>query len=150
MTHWALKYIGKPWICGKYDCWGLVREVYFNELGIELSPIITNALDIRQVFCEFAKTTNYSSFQQISELKNNAIVVLSQGKYPSHVGIWIDVDGGGILHNQRNIGVIFQKKTELNSLGWKITGIWEVRTDYANSKDTKSFQSRQKRGFLLL
>ena len=133
MTHWALKYIGKPWICGKYDCWGLVQDVYHTELGIELSPIVTNASDLRQVFCEFAKETNYNDFRPITKLKNNAVVVLSQGKYPSHVGIWLDVDGGGILHNQRYIGVIFQKKTELNALGWKITGIWEVRTDYANS-----------------
>lgn len=133
MTHWALKYIGKPWICGKYDCWGLVQDVYLNELGIRLSPIITNAADLRQVFAEFAQKANYSDFCQIKTLKDNAVVVLSQGKCPSHVGIWLDIDGGGILHNQRNVGVIFQKKTELNALGWRITGIWEVRNKNADS-----------------
>lgn len=133
MTHWALKYIGKPWICGKYDCWGLVQDVYLNELGIRLSPIITNAADLRQVFAEFSQEANYSDFCQIKTLKDNAVVVLSQGKYPSHVGIWLDIDGGGILHNQRNVGVIFQKKTELNALGWRITGIWEIRNKNADS-----------------
>lgn len=133
MTHWALKYIGKPWICGKYDCWGLVQDVYLNELGIRLSPIITNATDLRRVFAEFAQEANYSDFCQIKILKDNAVVVLSQGKYPSHVGIWLDIDGGGILHNQRNVGVIFQKKTELNALGWRITGIWEIRNKNADS-----------------
>ena len=78
MTHWALKYIGKPWICGKYDCWGLVQDVYLNELGIRLSPIITNAADLRQVFAEFAQEANYSDFCQIKTLKDNAVVVLSQ------------------------------------------------------------------------
>lgn len=88
---------------------GLVQDVYLNELGIRLSPIITNAADLRQVFAEFAQEANYSDFCQIKTLKDNAVVVLSQGKYPSHVGIWLDIDGGGILHNQRNVGVIFKK-----------------------------------------
>ena len=69
MTHWALKYIGKPWICGKYDCWGLVQDVYHTELGIELSPIVTNASDLRQVFCEFAKETNYNDFRPIANIR---------------------------------------------------------------------------------
>lgn len=50
MIHWAVKYIGKPWINGEYDCWGLVREIYKNELQIALSPIVTDATSLRDVF----------------------------------------------------------------------------------------------------
>ena len=125
MIDWASKYIGKPWINGQFDCWGLVQEVYKNEFGIILSPIITNAESIKYVYSEFSKSNNYTHLQETKELKDKAIVVLSQGKYPSHVGLWADIDGGGIVHNLQDIGVVFQKEIELNISGWKIFGVWE-------------------------
>lgn len=125
MTHWAEKYIGRAWINGQFDCWGLVQEVYKNELNIELSPIVTNAENIKNVYSEFAKSNNYSHLQEATTLKDKSIVVLSQGKYPNHVGLWADIDGGGIIHNLQDIGVVFQKMTELKLSGWQILGIWE-------------------------
>lgn len=125
MIHWAEKYIGRAWINGRFDCWGLVQEVYRNELGITLSPIITNAESIRNVYSEFAKSNNYTHLQETKELKDKSIVVLSQGKHPNHVGLWADIDGGGIVHNLQDIGVVFQKEIELNISGWKIFGVWE-------------------------
>lgn len=40
-------------------------------------------------------------------------------------GLWADIDGGGIVHNLQDIGVVFQKEIELNISGWKIFGVWE-------------------------
>ena len=125
MKHWAEKYIGKPWINGKYDCWGLVREVYKNELGVELSPIVTDATNIKEVLCEFKKSTNYNKLQKTFNLLDKVIVVLTQNKYPCHVGIYADVDGGGILHNLQGIGVVFQKIPDLEMNGWYVMEILE-------------------------
>lgn len=127
MTNWAAKYIGRPWVNGKFDCWGLVQEVYKDELGIVLSPIITDAKSIKNVYSEFSRNSNYSQLQEVSKLQDMSIVVLSQGKYPSHVGLWTDVDGGGIIHNLQDVGVIFQKITELKISGWQVLSIWEYK-----------------------
>lgn len=123
MIHWAVKYIGKPWINGEYDCWGLVREIYKNELQIELSPIVTDATSLRDVFCEFRKSSNYNHLQETSDFKDKNIVILTQNKYPCHVGVYCDVDGGGVLHNMQGVGVVFQKLPELKMNGWQIMEI---------------------------
>ena len=59
MQHWAEKYIGKPWVNGEYDCWGLVRDVYKNELGVELSPIVTDATNITNAIAVFNHVGNF-------------------------------------------------------------------------------------------
>ena len=124
MQHWAEKYIGKPWINGEYDCWGLVREVYKNELGVELSSIVTDATSLREVLCEFQKSTNYNKLSSDNKLLDKHITVLTQNKYPCHVGIYADIDGGGVLHNMQGVGVIFQKLPDLKMNGWQILEIY--------------------------
>ncbi len=125
MTHWAVKYIGKSWLNGEYDCWGMVRDIYKNELNIELSPIVANANNLREVFCEFKKSSNYNHLKETDKLRDKNIVVLTQNKYPCHVGVYCDIDGGGILHNMQNVGVVFQKLPELKMNGWHIMEIFE-------------------------
>ena len=129
MQHWAEKYIGKPWINGEYDCWGLVREVYKNELGVELSPIVTDATSLREVLCEFKKSVNYNKLSSDDKLLDKHITVLTQNKYPCHVGIYADIDGGGVLHNMQGVGVIFQKLPDLKMNGWHILEIWKNASD---------------------
>lgn len=129
MQHWAEKYIGKPWINGEYDCWGLVREVYKNELDVELSPIVTDATSLREVLLEFRKSSNYNKLSSDNKLLDKHITVLTQNKYPCHVGVYTDVDGGGVLHNMQGVGVIFQKLPDLKMNGWQILEIWKNATD---------------------
>nr|DAU96878.1 MAG TPA: resuscitation promoting factor interacting protein [Caudoviricetes sp.] len=130
MIHWAVKYIGKPWINGEYDCWGLVRDIYKNELQIELSPIVTDATNLRDVLCEFRKFSNYNHLQETSDFKDKNIVILTQNKYPCHVGVYCDADGGGVLHNMQGVGVVFQKLPELKMNGWQIMEILEYEETF--------------------
>ena len=125
MKQWAVKYIGKSWINGNYDCWGLVRDVYKNELRIELSPIVADATNLRDVLSEFRKSSNYNHLKETSDFKDKNIVILTQNKYPCHVGVYCEADGGGILHNMQGVGVVFQKLPELRMNGWRIMEILE-------------------------
>ena len=118
MKHWAVKYIGKSWINGDYDCWGLVRDVYKNELRIELSPIVADATSLRDVLSEFRKSSNYNHLKETSDFKDKNIVILTQNKYPCDVGVYCEADGGGV-------GVVFQKLPELKMNGWQIMEILE-------------------------
>lgn len=45
-------------------------------------------------------------------------VLMAHSKFPSHVGIWIESDGGGVLHCQEGTGVIFSTRQALSKNGW--------------------------------
>ena len=54
MTHFALKYIGRPWIAGaqgpdSFDCWGFVRYVLLHEFGHDVPPVNINPNNLRDV-----------------------------------------------------------------------------------------------------
>ena len=58
-------------------------------------------------------------------IEDKNIVILTQNKYPCHVGIYAEIDGGGVLHNMQGVGVVFQKLPELKMNGWQIMEILE-------------------------
>lgn len=49
---------------------------------------------------------------------NGDAVLMAHCKYPSHVGLWLDVDGGGVLHCIRGEGVVFSTLSSLKVSGW--------------------------------
>ncbi len=54
---------------------------------------------------------------------------MRQAKNPVHAGIWLDVDGGGVLHCVREIGVVFQDVPSLNLCGWFLHSYYRVKED---------------------
>lgn len=42
----------------------------------------------------------------------------AHARHPSHVGVWVDVDGGGVLHCINGAGVVFQPIKALKAGGW--------------------------------
>ncbi len=55
------------------------------------------------------------------------VVLMRQAKNPVHAGIWLDVDGGGVLHCVREIGVVFQDIASLNLCGWFLHSYYRVK-----------------------
>ena len=55
------------------------------------------------------------------------VVLIRQAKNPAHAGLWIDADGGGILHCVRGIGVVFQTPQSLNACGWYLDSFYRVK-----------------------
>ena len=56
-------------------------------------------------------------------------VLMRQSRHPIHVGVWLDVDGGGILHCSRDSGVVFQDELALRQHGWRIEGFYRFQGD---------------------
>lgn len=52
-------------------------------------------------------------------------VLLRQSRHPVHVGVWLAVDGGGVLHAVKDAGVVFQKLPELLLHGWRVEGFYQ-------------------------
>jgi len=126
--HWAVKYIGKPWVSGgqgpdKFDCWGLVRFVVLEQRGIVLPVVNVDAASMLKVMRAF-RSGSYDGWEQVDDPREFDGVLMSHANHPHHVGIWIDVDGGKVLHAVRGAGVTAMDRLHLRMAGWNIIGFW--------------------------
>lgn len=132
MIHWAEKYMGKRWAngaCGPdaYDCHGIVRAAYSDQLGIDLPIIDANALSALSV-ARAMRNYDYSAWVEIDRPERDFDVVeMSLAKRPHHVGIYLTIDGGGVLTSVEGAGVVFQRLSSLKSHGWNITNCYRRR-----------------------
>jgi hypothetical protein len=123
MKHWALDLIGKPWVAGKagddeFDCWGLVRYVQAKHYGRELPIIAPENYGIMQCARTFRDHPERARWVDTDEPTDGDIALLAHNRHPVHVGLWLDVDGGGLLHCVQGTGVIFQNMNSLKLAGW--------------------------------
>lgn len=127
--HWAFNYLGKPWESGKegpdaFDCWGLVRYVQKLHYQRELSAIHVDADNVRAVVQAFSSNDERTRWQQVAIPQDGDCLLLSQSKEPTHVGVWLDVDGGGLLHAVKGTGVVFSSAANIRLMGYNILGAY--------------------------
>ena len=112
-------YIGLPWVEGgrgpdSFDCWGLLSWVqarYFGRVLPEL-PCMPDAT--RDLY----KTQMESGAWSIIDRPIHGCGVLLRGGDRPHVGVYLDLDGGGVLHAQEGAGVVFTAKQQLRMVGY--------------------------------
>ncbi len=111
------RYLGKPWIKGTYDCWGLVRDVYKQELGLDVPVVPIDATRMMAVKSQFMTSTIYSLFKRSDQPVNfDVATILNEGsKIVMHCGVWYE---GRILHNRLASGVLFEPADRLNVEGY--------------------------------
>jgi lipoprotein Spr len=105
------KYVGIPYkIHGREidgcDCYGLVRLVYKNELGIELPNFLDIGYENTQK--SFGKSIDLCKpvldLKKVKEPMSYDIGLFYIRGIPSHIGIYID---GGILHSTDKLGSVY-------------------------------------------
>lgn len=121
--HWAFQYIGLPWVNGaqgpnSFDCWSFLRFIQEKHYGINVPIIDVDADNWRQVVKNFTHNEERQHWVAAVVPKDGDAVLMRHSKYPSHVGVWLDVDGGGVLHCVRGEGVVFTSMTALKFAGW--------------------------------
>jgi cell wall-associated NlpC family hydrolase len=119
---WAVKYIGKPWAAGAagphaYDCWGLVRAVYRDQLGIALPVIDVDAMSPIAVRRALDGHEERSRWRAVTPPEPYAVALMSHGQRPHHVGVWT---GSGVLHAVEGAGVVHQSPASLAVHRWRI------------------------------
>ena len=67
MTHFANKYIGRPWVAGaqgpdSFDCWGFARWVLKHEYGVDVPPVNVNPDNLRSVLTAFKQDPAFFGF----------------------------------------------------------------------------------------
>jgi len=129
--HWAVDYIGIPWHAqgdgpDQFHCWSFVRHIQARHFD-RILPEIPNPEDTLPVLRAFKSHPERRRWDLVSVPMDGDCVLMRQSRQPSHIGVWLDVDGGGILHCARGCGVVFQRRTTLVQSGWQIDGYYRFR-----------------------
>ena len=106
--HWAFDYIGMPWTRDGNDCWQFFRRVQAERFG-RVIPAFDMASH-RAVVCARAVAENpeRANWQPVDRPQEGDAVLMAHASHPSHIGLWIDVDGGGVLHCINGPGVVWK------------------------------------------
>ena len=127
--HWAAGYIGKGWQAGAagpdaFDCRTLFLKIQRDHFGRPLSPILTDATDTRAVLAAFRALPGRAAWRPTDAPHEGDAVLMRQSHRPCHIGVWLGVDGGGILHAVRGAGVVFQGRQALGVFGLAVASYW--------------------------
>lgn len=123
MKHWAMEYIGKPWVYGAkgpdfYDCWGFVCHVQSSKYGIE-TLLVESPKTWTEARDQIKNHPERQRWLQVETPVDGDVVLMARNKIPVHVGVVIIAnDRIGILHCAQGCGVVFQSKKELAVSGW--------------------------------
>ena len=126
--HWAIALIGLPWsVHGSgpdlFNCWEFVRMVQAEHFG-RLLPEIGNPEDMLVMGRTFRDHPERRRWAKVDPPVEGDCVLLRRSRHPIHVGVWLDVDGGGVLHCAEGAGVVFQRSDALALNGWAIEGFY--------------------------
>ena len=115
-----IQYLGLPWIEGQRDCWLFFREIQAKHYGRIVPIVDVDVMDIRDVIHKVDAEIK-AHWEQIGKPEDGCAVLMSRNRYPVHIGMWLDIDGGKVLHCAQGMGVVFQNRQALKFDGW--TGI---------------------------
>jgi hypothetical protein len=127
--YWATELIGRPWHAGArgpdaFDCWGLFLAIPRDPCGRDRPEIPVNANDLRAVVSTFRSHPERQRWAVVVQPVEGDAVLLRQSRHPVHVGVWLEIDGGGVLHAVKDAGVVFQKLPDLLLHGWRVEGFY--------------------------
>ncbi|MEI2416223.1 NlpC/P60 family protein [Orrella sp. JC864] len=114
----ANRYIGLPWRFGArgpdaYDCWGLLHECRARHFGGGVPDTVLGQAAKRL----YSRKLKSGEWEVVDLPAHGDGVLLRAGNDP-HVGIYLDLDGGGVLHALEGCGVVFTPMRGLVSLGY--------------------------------
>jgi hypothetical protein len=128
MTHFAVQYIGREWVNGaqgpdSFDCWGFVRWIQREHFGRELPTVDIDAMNTLAVVRAFSRHAEHDNWTKVATPSEGDCVEMGNITHPFHVGVWFDVDGGGVLHCVQGAGVVFSSLAAIR-LAWGKIDFW--------------------------
>ena len=132
-TSFALSLIGKPWVSGasgpdSFNCWGLVRYCFAERKGIIL-PQFSGIDEVSlSKLVRTAESQALEHWEEILKPEHFAVVGMSTNLRISHVGLWLDIDGGGIFHSSSGSGVVFQSIQTIRQNGIQLFKFYKKRS----------------------
>lgn len=105
----------------EFDCWGLQRHVQRELFGRELpaagiTPAQVN--DLRTVVRAIESHPARAEWTEVAAPADGDLVTMAHHQYPSHIGGFLALDRGGILHTTKETGVSFDAFPALRLKGF--------------------------------
>lgn len=98
-----------------FNCWGLLHYVQAKYFDVKMPKApIGDADTCRRMFTD---RLDAKMWAQVESPSHGDGVLMRDSKEP-HVGVYLDIDGGGILHALEGMGVIFTSTSDLNFHGF--------------------------------
>ncbi len=66
-------------------------------------------------------------WQPVAAYRDGDGVMMRTARYPIHVGVWLEADGGRVLHCAAGSGVVCQSRRDLAANGWRIDAVYRHR-----------------------
>ncbi|MEM5449849.1 NlpC/P60 family protein [Paraburkholderia guartelaensis] len=112
-------YINRPWVGGgrgpdSFDCWGLLAWVQREHFGIHLPERVTDPAGMRAIYHDELESGRW---RIVPRPVHGCGVLLRSGDRP-HVGVYLQIDGGGVLHAMEGVGVIYTSRHQLTVMGY--------------------------------
>ena len=126
---WLNKYIGVPYVPGGRDmdgadCYGLVKMIYRDGLGLDLPDWETDEIDLRRFHETIVGVVTSGTFTEV-EPEDYAFAVCYRAKIAHHIGL---VFKDGVMHtmSQGEKGAVFEPLPRfLSQYGHVVFGRWE-------------------------
>lgn len=114
---------GRPWT-PEQNCWALVRDVQRDLFGRDLPAFeIQDRLTARELVRAFGQyPEERQRWVQVAIPQDGAIVLMHRNGAHAraiHAGVFLGLDGGGILHVDEPQGVAYETPFELLMRNWR-------------------------------
>lgn len=113
--------IGKPYVGGemgpsRFDCYGLARQLQRDFWGRALPRFQLPGSSSRvAVASAIAAHPERDRWTDVAEPVDGAIVVMARQDCGFHMGCWVDLDGGLVIHTLEQTGVVADPRFQLTS-----------------------------------
>jgi len=108
---------------GAYDCWSLFRLAQRELFGRETPRVVLpKGTSLDGIASALASHPGRALWRPVPGPVHGGGVELMSVRTPLHVGLWLEVDRGQLLHCAAPAGVQLNTLPELRALGWRILG----------------------------
>lgn len=115
--------LGLPYHPQKLHCWELVKRCQKAVFDRDLPTILVKPDDMRELIGMMDLRKTYQGWEEVDEPQHGAVVFMTKGGHEversaCHAGVYLDVDGGGILHTDEDHGVVFESLPAIKTRNW--------------------------------
>jgi len=113
--HWIYRYLGKPFIEGKYDCLDLVIEILKNEYNKE-TILFSNYEDTTLEKHKLSAFLVKKYFREVSTPFDGCVAVMTWSGYRTgHIGIYYIYRGTGQIIHLGSVGAVTCKANKIQT-----------------------------------
>lgn len=133
MDHWCQQYIGLPWVSGAYgpeafDCWGLLWHVFREHFNKEAPRQLgVKELGLASVARLLNSLEGLEDWEPLLLPKDGCVVAMGTNKVFYHVGVYLEADGGLVLHASERCSVVAEPLSALRSKGFNKISFYDLR-----------------------